>query len=160
MFRRYAVSAAMMPRGFIQQVEKAHSCRPDLMRAGTIGFQMSEESAIWQIPCDAYAYQSTSVFALVYLTNPAENLSFLEFPGPKGRKRPADASMLFDPQWNVATRTVTGFAKSRGTGDCGVLERYRVTEAGEFELVEYREKTACDGKVIKPEEFPLVFRAR
>jgi hypothetical protein len=44
--------------------------------------------------------------------------------------------------------------------DCGVFERHQLTEAGAFELIEYREKTMCDGKVISPREWPLVYQRR
>jgi hypothetical protein len=35
-----------------------------------------------------------------------------------------------------------------------------VTIEGQFELLEYREKPQCDGPPMKPEQFPLVFRAK
>jgi hypothetical protein len=160
MFTRYAVRPQQMPRAFLTQLERARGCSAELMRAGTVGFQMSEESAIWQVPCERFAYQASSVYVLVYLPDPAQNLSFIDFDAPKGKARSAGPSTLFNPEWNIRSRTVSSFAMARGAGDCGSFERHRVTAEGKFELVEYREKTTCDGKVDKPESFPLVPNAR
>lgn len=160
MFRRYQVTAAMVPAAFTQAVQKKYGCDAAFMKTGILGFQMSEESAIWQIPCERFAYQTTAVYALVYLTDPAANLTFLNFQQPKGHPRTNDPGVLMSPAWDAKTRTVTSVSLARGAGDCGVLERHQVTPEGQFRLVEYREKKACDGKAAKPEDYPLVFRAR
>ncbi len=161
MFRRYKVTQAMIPRAFTQAVEAKYHCDPAYMKtAGVTGFQMSEESAIWQVPCQLFAYQSTSVFALVYLTDPAQNLEFLTFQGPDGKSRSSGPGELMGAVWDDKTRTVTGVSLGRAHGDCGVLERHRVGEDGHFRLIEYREKVTCDGKRTPPEAFPLVYRAR
>lgn len=161
MFERYPVRMAQVPKGFVQTVQKKFSCNPDFIaRVGITGFQMSEESAIWQIPCDSFAYQSTAVFALVYLPDPNANLTFLTFQGIKGKERTTEPGTLVDPEWDVRSRTVKSVSLGRAAGDCGVFERYRVTPEGRFELMEYREKDSCDGKPTKPETYPLLYRAR
>lgn len=159
-FTRYQVRPAQVPRAVLTQAEKKYGCNPEIMKSGVTGFQMSEESAIWEIRCQIFNIQGNSVFALVYLPDPAQNLSFLTFKGPPGKKRTSEPAELMSPSWDVRTRTVTGVALGRSAGDCGVYERHRVNEAGEFVLVEYREKEACDGKTVKPEQFPLVYRGR
>ncbi|MCU0731890.1 MAG: DUF1176 domain-containing protein [Hyphomonas sp.] len=161
MFQKYAVRPQQISRAFLEAVRKAHGCDPQFVRrVGITGYQMSEESAIWEIPCEAFAYQGASVLALVYLTEPSENLSFAELTYPRGIKRETDAGKLMNSTWDVARRTVTGVALGRAQGDCGTLERHRVREDGTFELTEIRSKPNCDGRVVKPEEFPLVFQAR
>jgi hypothetical protein len=160
-FRRYEVRPRQLSRGFLESVRKAHGCDPaHVTRVGVVGFQMSEESAIWEIPCQSFAYQASSVIALVYLPSPADNLSFAAFGYPRGRARDQSPAVLMSPSWDVARRTVTSVSLGRAAGDCGTLERHRVLEDGSFELVELRVKTACDGKAVKPEEFPLVYQAR
>ncbi len=159
-FSRYQVRPAQVPRAVLTQAEKRYGCNPEIMKSGVTGFQMSEESAIWEIRCQIFNIQGNSVFALVYLPDPAQNLSFLTFKGPPGKKRSSEPAELMSPNWDVKTRTVTGVSLGRSSGDCGVYERHRVNEAGEFVLVEYREKEACDGKTVKPEQFPLVYRGR
>jgi hypothetical protein len=160
-FRRYQVRPQELSRAFLEIVRKQHDCDPaHVRRVGVTGFQLSEESAIWQIPCAAFAYQTTSVFALVYLPSPADNLTFAAFDIPRGPKRTAAPSTLIDPTWDVAKRIVTSIGLGRAEGDCGVLERYRVLDDGTFELIEYREKANCDGKAVKPEQFPLRYQRR
>jgi len=149
-----------VPMAFSQAVRKARGCDAEVMATGISGFQLSEEAAIWQIPCERFAYQASAVYALVYLPDPMKNLRFLTFQAPKGHARSNDPGVLMNPQWDARMRTVTGVSLGRAAGDCGTLERHRVTAEGEFMLVEYRDKPACDGKATKPDEFPLVFRAR
>lgn len=160
LFKRYDVRPAHVPRGFTQAIQTKYKCDADMMKTGIIGFQMSEESALWEIPCERFAYQASAVYALVYLPNPAQNPEFLGFQQPKSHKRTNPPGVLLNPEWNAKTRTVTSIALGRGIGDCGVLERHRVDETGHFTLAEYREKPNCDGKTGKPEDWPLVFRAK
>lgn len=159
-FVKYDVRASRVPNAVLQAAIKKYKCEPEVMKTGVTGFQLSEESAIWDIPCERFAYQGSSVFALVYLPDPANNLSFLSFQSPKGKKRSTDAGVLLNPVWNVKARTVTSASLGRAAGDCGTLETHRVTAEGRFELIEYREKESCDGKALPPEQFPLVFRLK
>ena len=130
------------PENFSEKVYQAvagkYGCDHAFMSSGITGFQMSEESAIWEIPCERFAYQSNYVYALVYLPSPADNLSFAGFQKPRGRQRPTDPGMLTSPSWNLATRTVTAISLGRAAGDCGVLERHQVRDDGSFKLVEFR----------------------
>lgn len=160
MFERYPVDPRHVSRGFTQEVRKKFKCDPAMMKTGITGFQLSEESAIWQIPCERAAYQSTAVFALVYVPAPEKQHEFLAMPGPPGHKRTSDPGVLMNPKWDLKTRTVTSIALGRAAGDCGVLERYRVTPEGQFALVEYREKPNCDGVPTRPEQFSPVFPQR
>lgn len=160
LFQRYQVRPAQVPRSLLATAEKRFGCSQSLMKQGITGFQMSEESAIWEIPCQSFNIQGNSIFARVYLPDPATNLTFLTFRAPPGKKRTSEPAELMSPQWDVKSRTVTGTSLGRSSGDCGVYERHRVNEAGEFVLVEYREKESCDGKTVRPEQFPLVYRAR
>ncbi len=159
-FSRYAVRPAQIPRSLPATLKGRFGCDPDMLKSGVTGFQMSEESAIWELPCQRFNIQANAVYALVYLPEPAQNLRFLSFKAPPGKKRTSAPAELMSPEWDVKTRTVTGTALGRSDGDCGVYERHRVGADGEFVLVEYREKVACDGKTTKPEQFPLVYRAR
>ncbi len=159
-FSRYAVRPNQIPRTLPATLKSRFGCDPEMLKTGVTGFQMSEESAIWELPCQRFNIQANAVYALVYLPEPAQNLRFLSFKAPPGKKRTSAPAELMSPEWDVKTRTVTGTALGRSEGDCGVYERHRVGADGEFVLVEYREKVACDGKAAKPEQFPLVYRAR
>lgn len=157
MFERYKVQAAHFSPGFRQEVQKKFKCDPAVMRTGVTGYSLSEDSAIWEIPCERFAYQATSVFALVYVPAPEKEHTFIATPAPPGRKRTNDNSVLMTPTWDIKTRVVTSVSLGRGLGDCGVLERFRVTPEGEFALVEYRAKPDCDGVQTAPDQFPRVF---
>jgi hypothetical protein len=159
-FQRRKIDKQLVARELKQSAKKQFDCEDRMMNGEVIGFDMSEESAIWEIPCQSFAYQASSVFALVYTPAPGKEHKFLTFEGPKGHKRTNEPGILLNATWDVRARTVQSVSLGRSMGDCGVLERYRVTAEGGFRLLEYREKKECDGKVVKPEEFPLVFRAR
>ena len=159
-FRQYAVRPNLIPAALLRAVEKKYDCDADFLKTDTIGFQLSEESALWQFRCNRAAYQTTAVYALVYLPDPASNARFLGFQQPRGHARSGEAGVLVDPEWNLATRTVTSVSLGRANGDCGVLERHRVGADGSFVLVEYREKPACDGRVVRPEAFPQIYPPR
>ena len=159
LFERYKVPGNKIPRGMIALAEQKMGCMQEVMRSlGATGYSMSEESALWEISCDTFAYQSVSVFAIVYTPDPAKQFEFLIFDGPKGKVRSTDANQLMSPSWDLKSRIVTGLSKGRAAGDCGTLERHQVGEDGQFTLIEYREKSACDGKMVPPAQWPLIYR--
>jgi hypothetical protein len=158
-FERYQVPAAQVPREITDEARKKHDCNPQFMRQGVVAYSLSEEAALWQMTCDRFAYQATSIYAVVYAAAPGSDFEFLTFKRPPG-KEPSSETTLMMPKWDVASRTVTGVSLGRGSGDCGTLERHRFKVDRKFELVEFREKENCDGKEDKPESWPLVFRAR
>ncbi len=159
LFDRYAVRPNLIPPAIINAAQKRFGCVPELMRTDAVGFALSEESAIWEMTCERFAYQASSVYALVHAQMPAKEFRFLDINPPKGRARSTGAGVLISPEWHLPSRTVTSVSLGRNQGDCGTFERHRVTESGDFALVEYREKKACDGKVGKPQDWPLVFKA-
>lgn len=158
LFEKYNVPGNRIPRSMIALAEQKMSCDAKVMRRGATGYSMSEESALWEIPCESFAYQGSSVFAIVYTPDPAKQFEFMMFDAPKGKTRNTDSNQLMSPVWDIKARVVTGVAKGRGVGDCGTLERHKLGEDGQFTLIEYREKETCDGKVTNPREWPLVYR--
>lgn len=157
MFSPYHVKPALIPRAMLAEAQKMYGCNPEVMKAGVLNaFQMSEESAVWELACDRFAYQASSVFAVVHAERPAE-YTFIGFAAPPGRKRD-EPFVLLNAEWNPRARTVTSFALGRGMGDCGTYEVHRLVD-GRFRLVELREKTECDGKATPPQQYKLVFRA-
>lgn len=158
MFEKHAVPGSRLPRGMIGVAVQRMGCEEAVMRKGATGYYLSEESSLWEIPCARFAYQASSVFAIVYTPEPSKNFTYVMFDGPKGRVRTTEANQLMSPRWDVARRIVTGISLGRGAGDCGVYERHRLGEDGQFTLIEYRVKETCDGVATKPETFPLIFR--
>lgn len=160
MFQRYPVEAKSVPRKILQEAGKKFGCEASTMRGRVTGFQMSEESAIWQIPCGSYDKRTTAVFALVYLTDPAAQYEFLPLKWPKSQNRSLGDHAMMAPQWAMKTRTVTSIYTEGNGKDCGSLERHKLTEEGRFQLVELRSRDTCDGKSVGAENFPQVFKAK
>jgi hypothetical protein len=160
MFERYSVRAADVPRVMTQALAKQFGCEADTMRRPVTGFQLSEESAIWQISCANYGDRISAVFALVYVPAPAKDYKFLPFKWRQGDSRSLGDFVMMSPQWDMKSRTVTSIHTEGSGKDCGSRERHRVTAEGGFQLVELRLRETCDGKSIGAENFPVVFRAR
>jgi hypothetical protein len=157
LFRRYEVRPNLVPRALIADAQKRFGCNPEAAKRGITAYQLSEESGLWQIPCDSFAYSASSVFANVHVERPAE-YTFIDFKAPPGRRRD-QPFVLLNGQWNDKARTITSFAPGRGVGDCGTYEVHKVVDA-RFQLVEFREKKECDGKETPPTQYPLVYRAK
>jgi hypothetical protein len=160
MFERYAVRKEQVPRAMTQAMAKQFGCEPKTMAGAVIGFQMSEESAIWQIPCGDYGTTKSAVFALVYVTDPAKQYSFIPFKLPKGVNRNLGDNAMMEPKWDIKARMVTSTYTEGNGKDCGSVERHRVTAEGGFQLVELKSRDQCDGKNIGAENFPVVFKAK
>jgi hypothetical protein len=158
LFEKYNVPGNRIPRGMVALAEQKMSCMGSVMRRGAVGYSLSEESALWEIPCDSFVYQGHSVFAIVYTPDPAKQFEFVMFDAPKGKIRSTDANQLMTPTWDIKNRIVTGVSLGRAQGDCGTLERHKLGEDGQFTLIEYREKENCDGKATRPDTWPLVFK--
>lgn len=129
--------------------------------AGTV-HAISDAMSLWQVPCMLGAYQGSSVFVAAINDRPEHHV-VLNFPDPPGEGS-GDRFDIMSPTVDPARGTVTSIAYGRGSGDCGIYERHQLVtmegEAVEFELLEYREKTQCDGVATKPEQFPPVYSAR
>lgn len=153
----YAVKPDQIPKAALEEAEKKFECRAEIMKQGVTAFRISAEMAVWQIPCDLFAYNASSVFVLVPVAQP-DKFKFLDFQAPPGRTR-EDPYVLINPEWNARAHTVASFAKGRGLGDCGTYEVHKLVD-GRFQLMEFREKENCDGKPTPPAQYKLVYRAR
>lgn len=160
MFERYPVSSKQVPAKMTAAAKKQFGCEPALVKKGVMAFQLSEEAAIWQIPCGDYGAKSSAVYAIVYIPEPSADFKFLPLILPKGVSRSLGDHALMDPVWDIKSRTVTGIHIEGNGSDCGQYERYQVNSEGGLRLVEFREKTNCDGRRLAPKDFLLVFKAK
>jgi hypothetical protein len=160
MFESYPVGPEEIPAPMTAAANKQFGCEPALVQKGVMAFQLSEEAAIWQIPCGDYGAKSSAIYAIVYIPDPSADVKFLKLKLPDCIKRSLGDHALMDPSWDMKSRTVTGIHTEGNGSDCGQYERYEVSDEGEFRLVEFREKTTCDGQSMAPKDFPLVFTAR
>ena len=160
MFERYPVRRAQVPAKLVDVAKKQFGCEPATLQKGVTAFQLSEEAAIWQLPCGDYGAKFSVVYALVYIPDPSADYKFLPLTLPKGVRRGLGDHALMDPKWDMKTRTVTGIHTEGNGSDCGQYERYQVTDEGEFRLVEFREKVKCDGRSLSLQDFPLIYKAK
>lgn len=158
LFEKYAVRPAAVPARLREQAIKTIGCNDKLTRLPVVGYSLSEESAIWEITCNEYAGDVPSkIFALVYTPDPAKQFTIIRPDIPKGKTRQGHVAELLDAKWDMRTRIVTA-VYAEGDNNCGMYERHQLASDGSFVLLEYREKPNCDGKSMKPSEFPLVYR--
>jgi hypothetical protein len=158
MFEKYAVRPAAVPARLREQAIKSIGCNDKLTRLPVVGYSLSEESAIWEITCNEYAGDVPSkIFALVYTPDPAKQFKIITPEIPKGKTRQGHLAELLDAKWDMRTRIVTA-VYAEGDNNCGMYERHQLANDGSLVLLEYREKVNCDGKSMKPSEFPLVYR--
>lgn len=158
-FERYSLQPNAIPAKIRNDATKRFGCDDKIMRQGGAGYSLSEESALWELSCQSYAGGAVSkVYALVYTLDPAKQYTFQVPDIPKGKTRQGHLAELMAPKWEVKTRIVTASYTEGNGSDCGVYERHQLTADGTLALIEYREKTICDGKSMKPSEFPLVYR--
>lgn len=160
LFEKFAVAGNRIPARMRQEAVKKFNCNEAELRKGAVGYSLSEESALWELNCSERMWGKSKIFALVYMLDPAQQFTFQEFGMPKGKERQTTPQEIIAPLWDVKSRIITSIATEGNGKDCGVYERHQLTESGEFELIEYREKTMCDGKSMNPKDFPLVFRRR
>ncbi len=157
-FEKYSVRPAAVPARLRNEAVKTIGCNDKLTRLPVVGYSLSEESAIWEITCNEYAGDVPSkIFALVYTPDPGKQFTIIKPDIPKGKARQGHVAELLDAKWDMRTRIVTA-VYAEGDNNCGMYERHQLAADGTFVLLEYREKPNCDGKSMKPSEFPLIYR--
>lgn len=157
-FAPYPVRGNEVPAKLRAEAAKAIGCKDANLRRGGTGYSMSEESAIWELSCADYTGGPGKIMVLVYTPDPAQNYTFQRFNVPKGKERQTNIREIVNPKWDLKARVITSVVTEGNGRDCGIYERHKLNEEGNFELIEYREKTICDGKSMDPKDFPLVYR--
>lgn len=113
-------------------------------------------NVVYLVPCNS---GDVNIEHYVAMTGPRHG-SFAEtyeFELPPDFNEPNRATLI-NPQFDAQSGTLTSTTYSSPAYDCGVFEKFRyVPEQDFFELIEYREKTDCDGVTGLPENFPLVW---
>ncbi len=124
-------------------------------------YVINEYYLLWQVPCFVAAYQGASAFAVTQ--NPPQGwANLLSLPNPPGLDGHENyAAMNAEVLNDKGIIRIT--EKGRGMGDCGIHQVFRLTdgpgEVLELELMEYREKTECDGVANAPASWPLAYRS-
>lgn len=140
---------------------QASECDPEATAGYSSAYAISGAMTLWQVPCNLYAYQGSSVFAVTWTDYP-DQASVLLFPAPPSMNI-ADYAGIMNASVDPATATITSFSLDSG-GDCGSYDKFELIDAEgetvEFVLREFRQKQNCDGVETDPENFPLVYENR
>ncbi len=140
---------------------EATECEPEMTTGYSTAYSISDEMTLWEVPCNLYATHGSSVFAVSWTYHP-DHASVLLFPAPPGLNYP-DYAGLMNASVDPSTATLTSYSLDSG-GDCGSFDRFQLVvaegETVEFKLLEFREKTVCDGVQTDPANFPLVYENR
>ncbi|WP_054466808.1 MULTISPECIES: DUF1176 domain-containing protein [Planktothricoides] len=124
-------------------------------------FALDAETYLVHLQCSLAAYQASFEF-LTYQKKASggefKPMTLTVFnENPSGKPTQENVRTVGGmPTYNPETRSLTIFTKFRGVGDCGSLANYQLKD-GEFQLVKYQAKFACDGNAIDPEKYPQIF---
>ena len=149
----YAVSE--IPDAVQMMGYRTFDCRLDETVPG-FGAQYYAEGDVetWVVPCQMADLNVPYYMAVHVPFNPSLD-EWKEFETPPGLNQPNHAlvnNLFFDPDQG----TVTGTTYHSPNYDCGTFERHEEdAESGNYTLVEYLEKTGCDGITGPAEGWPL-----
>jgi len=120
-------------------------------------FALSDETGLVLLPCLMGAYQGSALGVLVNRKTAAVSKLVLPlaFQGNPAPDDPTD--MLTEPDFEVATGTLSTFAKGRGLGDCGLTASW-IWNGQAFQLTALNYQDACGG--VEPGDWPALFRSR
>ncbi|WP_298963483.1 DUF1176 domain-containing protein [uncultured Roseibium sp.] len=154
---------SQLPPEAVQLVRESagDECDVDGFHAwGGARYVINDYYLLWEVPCISAAYQAAT--ALVVTQNPPQGWgNLLTLPNPPGEDGETYQAMNADilgPKGFIRTTSL-----NRGVGDCGSYRVHRLIDAPgevlELELLEFREKSECDGIEMAPEDWPLIFQA-
>lgn len=121
--------------------------------------RIADDTELYVLPCAlGGAYNQPYAFFQLYGGKATEvPLPYMSDEGP------TTTSGAVNVDWDHPSRTLTAFDKGRGLGDCGVWDKWKLSEDPfdvRFVLVESRVKDDCDGQGEGPETWPLVWPKR
>lgn len=134
---------------------RAKAC-PDLeddSKDEEIGYQLTADAVLWQMPCASAAYNFASVF---FLQPRSGAPRLVRFEKPENGKLVRDLSEIINGEFNEDDRSIFFFSRGRGVGDCGVRGAY-VWDGRAFMLTSWQEMTACRAAPL--DLWPVVWRA-
>jgi hypothetical protein len=120
-------------------------------------FYLEDGQYLVQVLCHSTAYQGVYEY---YLSQP-KILRPLVFDSVDSNLETRDKllktrPLVGIPDYDTNTQSLIIWSKARGIGDCGSWAKYTWNDS-QFFLVEYREKSDCDGVFIEPNNYPLVY---
>lgn len=134
---------------------RASAC-PDLgaeAKGEEIGYQVTPDTVLWQMPCQRGAYNFASVY---YLQTRSEAPRLVQFDKPESQKLVRAVSEIVNGEFSEDDGSIYFFAKSRGLGDCGARGSY-VWDGRAFALTGWQEMPTCRGAPL--DLWPVLWRA-
>lgn len=124
-------------------------------------FALDAETYLVHLQCSLAAYQASFEFLTYQKTALGGKFTPMTLTvfndNPSGKPTQENVRTLGGmPTYHPETRSLTIFTKFRGLGDCGSLANYELKD-GQFQLVKYQAKFACDGNGIDPQQYPQIF---
>ena len=117
-----------------------------------IGYQLTPDITLWQMPCASGAYN----FASVYFLQPrASAPRRILFDRPENGRLVADLGEIINGEFLDDERSIFFFAKGRGLGDCGARGSY-VWNGRSFALASWQEMPTCRGAPL--DLWPVLWR--
>ncbi len=153
-----AIPAPLRAVAEVRQCQADTAFNPYLQKAVTAA-RLNASTELWGIPCDSGAYNVTYAYFLTGAggadPRPAR-FPALEDASPAAEPG-AEPDRLINSVYDPETRTLSAFAKSRGLGDCGVLQTWTWTGQA-FVLSGERRMDDCWGMVS--DFWPTIWRTR
>ena len=145
-----------LPAGMVRTLAEDYFCRTTelLQDSPAIAYPVDADRTLWQVPCNTTAFHQTQMFVESDRQS-ASALVVHTFDYPPDQAFDAETDTV-DPQFDSLSGRLTSFVKSRSQGDCGIFAAYTWTGDG-FDLLEYRQKSDCDGAIEDPETYPLLW---
>jgi hypothetical protein len=153
------IKPVVFPKSLLARPELKDCDKDQIAQADERGeWQVSPDLTLWSVPCALGAYNLRSVF----FVSDARTGSVRPAPVPTIGPMEPDAaseppSSLLNADFDPKTMILNAFAKERGVGDCGVLDRF-VWDGRTFQPLEIDYMPECRG--VTPEGWPAIYRGR
>lgn len=146
---RTVLPAAFEARPDVQQCRADTAFSPTFQTQITVD-RLSPDRELWGVPCFAGAYN----FSLRYFVTGPNGADPQPIAFPTSRE-PTDE--VVNGEYDPASRTLTGFDKGRGVGDCGIASTW-VWAGRDFVLQSESEMRECWG--VPADLWPTTWRSR
>lgn len=139
----------------IEALASVKTCRQetawnDNVQKAVLSARLAPDRELWAVPCFAGAY---NLGLSVYVTGPGgADPAPAALPVAEGGTTDTVVNAEYDP----ATRSLSGFNKGRGLGDCGIVQRWVWNGRG-FTLAEQSEMRDCSG--VPADLWPTLWRS-
>lgn len=118
---------------------------------------IGDDTELYVLPC-ALGGAYNQPYALYQVIDGKASEVVLPYMSEEG---PTTTSGAVNIDWDHSSRMLTAFDKGRGLGDCGVWDKWKLSDDSvgiRFVLIESRVKDECDGEgEAGPETWPLVW---